>query len=140
MKRIIFYLLPVFLVLISSCSDDSGGTITDPFGSGGLGGGGTGGGSVTFTISTTTGQQGEVTFNATPSANVKITKVTVGLPAQQLSDEYTDDGTIVYNANQIVPINTYTGVATGQQWTFQFEGTLASDNQTFNVTSNYTIP
>lgn len=138
MKRILCYLIPIFLVLTVSCSDDSSGTITDPFGSGGLGGGGNG--SVTFTISTTNGQQGEVTFNATPSANVKITKVTVGLPAQQLSDEYTDDGTIVYNANQIVPINTYTGVATGQQWTFQFEGTLASDNQTFNVTSNYTIP
>lgn len=138
MKRIIIYLLPILIIALASCSDDSGGTVTDPFGSGGLGGGGNG--SVTFSISTTNGQQGEVTFNASPSVNVKITKVIVGLPAQQLSDEYAGDANTVFNANQVVPIETYTGVASGQQWTFQFEGTLASNNQAFNVTSNYTIP
>ena len=137
MKQITIYLLSILFMLFTGCSEDSNNS--NPTGLI-LGGGGTGGGSVTIAISITTGQQGEVTFNATPSVNVKITKVTVSLPAQQLSNEFTDDGSTVYNANQVVPIDTYTGVATGQEWTFQFEGTLASNNQTFNVTSNYTIP
>ena len=134
MKRIIFYLLPIFLLLIASCSDDSTGTVTDPFGVGG------GGGSVTFTISTTQDQQGGVTFNATPSVAVKITKVTVALPAQQFTDPLQGDGTTVYPASQPVQLEVYTGVASGQQWTFQFEGTLSSNNEAFNVTTNYTIP
>ncbi len=137
MKRIIFYLLPMFLLLIASCSDDSTGTITDPFGGGGLGGGN---GSVTFTISSTQDQQGGVTFNATPSVAVKITKVTVALPAQQFTDLLQGDGTTVFQANQPAGLEVYSGVSSGQQWTFQFEGTLSSNNETFNVTSNYTIP
>lgn len=138
MKRLIIYLLPILIMTLASCSEDSTGTVTDPFGTGGIGGGNNS--AVTFTISSTNGQQGEVIFNATPSVSVKITKVTVSLPAQQFTDPLAGDGTTVYNANQAVTLETYTGVASGQQWTFQFEGTIESNNQTFNVTSNYTVP
>lgn len=139
MKKITILSIAFLLSIITGCSDDT--SVTSPASGGlGVGGGGTGGGSVTFTISSTTGQQGEVIFNATPSVSVKITKVTVSLPAQQFTDPLAGDGTTVYNANQLVTLETYTGVSSGQQWTFQFEGSLSSNNETFNVTSNYTIP
>jgi len=139
MKKLFLYIISFALLLIIGCSDDSGsGSPTDPFGGGG-GNGGTGG-NVSFTISTTQGTQGGIIFNATPSANVKITKVTVSLPAQTFTDEITGDGTTVYNANTAVELAEYTGVASGQQWTFKFEGTTSDNNQTFDVTSNYTIP
>jgi hypothetical protein len=139
MKKLILYLFSISILLITSCSDDSGGgTLTDPFGGGTGGTGGTGG--VTFTISSTQGNQGGVIFTASPSVDIKVTKVTVSLPAQQFNDVLTDPGTTVFPANQAVLLGEYTGVATGQQWTFQFEGTLVSNNQAFNVTSNYTVP
>lgn len=135
MKKLLLIFISLFFIWITGCSDDAGGTITDPFGSGGT----SGTGNVTFTVSSTQGQQG-VIFIATPSVSIKITKVTVSLPAQQFTDVLTDDGTTTYNANQAVQLDEYTGVASGQQWTFQFEGTIASNNQAYNVTSNYTIP
>ena len=134
MKKIISFIL-IYLFFITGCNNNSGGGITDPFGTGN----GTRTGSVTFTMSTQQGQQG-VIFIATPSVAVKITKVTVSLPAQQFNDVLQGDETTVYNANQIVQLDEYTGVASGQQWTFQFEGTIANNNQAFNVTTNYTVP
>jgi len=136
MKKSFILIVVLAFIGLLSCSDDQGGTVTDPFGTGGTGG--TGG--VTFTVSSTQGNQGGVIFTATPSVDVKITKVTLSLPAQQFNDVLQGDGTTVYPANQAVQLDEYTGVATGQQWTFQFEGNLASNNQAFNVTANYTIP
>lgn len=137
MKKIIFTLFALLLI-ITACHNDSGvGGITDPFGTGT--GGTTGGGNVTFTISAQQGQQG-IIFLATPSVAVKLTKVTISLPAQNFNDVVQGDGTTVYNANQAVQIEEYTGVASGQQWTFRFEGTIANNNQAYNVTSNYTVP
>ena len=135
MKKIISISLLLITIIILGCQDDSNTGVTDPFGTGTN----TGTGNVTFSMSTTQGQQG-VIFVATPSVAVKITKVTVSLPAQQFTDVLTDDGTTVFNANEGVQLDEYTGVASGQQWTFQFEGSLANGGQAFNVTSNYTIP
>ena len=137
MKKIIQLLSIIIIAGITgiSCSDNSsGGGLTNPFG----GGTGTTGG-VTFSISSMQGQQGGTVFTTTPTVSVKITKVTISLPAQQFTDVIQGDGTTVFNANQAVEINEYIGVAAGQLWTFQFEGTIASDNQAFNVTSNYTV-
>ncbi len=138
MKKLILFLLPILFLAITSCDDSSGVTNPNGGGIGGIGGGG-GGGSVTFTIGTSQGEQGGIYFTAAPSVAVKITKVTVSLPAQQFSDVLQGDGTTVYNANEAVLLEEYVGVANGQQWTFQFEGSLAGNNQTFNVTSNYTV-
>ncbi|MBK8944756.1 MAG: hypothetical protein IPM32_05715 [Ignavibacteriae bacterium] len=140
MKKLILLLLPILFLSITSCDDSAG--VTNPTGGGigGIGGGGgTGTGSVTFTIGTSQGEQGGIYFTAAPSVAVKITKVTVSLPAQQFSDVLQGDGTTVYNANEAVLLQEYVGVENGQQWTFQFEGSLAGNNQTFNVTSNYTV-
>lgn len=126
------------MALIISCDDNTTtGSITDPFGIGGTGGG-TGG--VTFTIGSQQGENGGILFHATPSVAVKVAKVTCSLPAQNFTDVVEGDANTIFNANEAVGIQEYTGVASGQQWTFKFEGTLASNNQAFNVTSNYTVP
>ena len=137
MKKIlsIFFVLSYFLLI--SCDDDTTGGVTNPFGTGGLGGGT---GNVTFTIGSQQGEQGGILFHCTPSVDVKITKVTCSFPAQDYTYPLTDDGTTVYSANNAYEIMEFTGVESGQQWTFKFEGTLASNNQSFNVTSNYTVP
>jgi hypothetical protein len=143
MKKVVIFIILLLISIISACSDNTSG-VTNP-GTGGLGGlggigrGGNTGGNVTFTIGTTDGQQGGILFYATPSAAVKITQVTISLPAQQFNDILTDNGTTVYNANEAVGLREYTGIEAGQQWTFKFEGTLASNNTAFTVTSNYTV-
>jgi hypothetical protein len=143
MKKLIIYLVPILFVFTMSCSDDSANGVTNPIGGGGIGGpggGGTNTGSVSFTIGTTQGNQGGTLFFATPNVAVKITQVTLSLPAQQFNEVIQDDGTTVYEANVAVGLQEFTGVESGQQWTMKFEGTIASNNQAFSVTQNYTIP
>ena len=137
MKNLFIITICLLFVGFIGCSDDTGSGVTDPFGTGGTTGGT---GNVTFTMGSQQGENGGVLFYCTPSVDVKITKVTCSLPAQNFNDELIDDGTTVYKANEAVGIQEYSGVASGQQWTFKFEGTLASNNQVFNVTSNYTVP
>ena len=136
MKKSLLYLLPLVLFLINACNDDSSGNITSPFGQGLQGSSG----GVSFTMSAYQGQNGGMIFTVSPSVAVKITKVTVSLPSQQFTDVLQGDGSTQFNANQAVELEEYTGVGSGQQWTFQFDGTLASNSQAFNVTANYTIP
>lgn len=139
MKKTILFLISIILVLSTACSDDQGGSVTDPFGTGGIGGTG----NVTFTISSKLDQQGGATFSATPSVAIKLSKITASVAAQQYSESAQYDGATVINANVTEEFAEYpagSGVASGQQWTFQFEGTLASNNHAYNVTSNYTIP
>lgn len=133
MKKILSAILILATLIIISCDDDATGSITDPFGTGGTG-------SVTFTVGSQQGENGGILFYASPSVAVKITQVTCSLPAQNFNDVVEGDGTTVYNANEAVGIEEYTGVNSGQQWTFKFEGTIASNNQAFTKTSNYTVP
>ena len=140
------YLVSIFMILLmfilTSCKSDS----SNPTSTGGLGGGtgpGGGGGSVTFAMSTKAGpSQGGTLFVITPSAAVVITSLTISLPAQNLSDPFTGDGTTVFPANQAQTLSQeYLGVATGQKWVFVFTGKLGSSTGTaFTVTSNFTIP
>lgn len=142
MKKLILLTFSITLIFICSCDDTAttGGTLTDPFN---IGGGGGGTGTVTITISSRTGQQGETIFSGTPSAAVTLSVLTVSVPAQQYSESFNFDGTTVVSANvteDLVQYPANSGVARGQQWTFQFQGTLASNGQAYNITSNYTIP
>ena len=141
MKKIFLFSGFFLLLLIYACSDDAVSGVTSPLG-GGIGGTG-GTGTVTITISSRVGQQGETIFSGTPSAAVTLSTLTVSVPAQQYSESFNFDGTTVVNANvteDLVQYPANSGVARGQQWTFQFQGALASNNQAFNVTANYTIP
>jgi hypothetical protein len=137
MKKLIFTFVATIFLLIGGCSDDSGSGTTDPFGTGG--GGGTGG--VTFTISHRQGDQGGIMFTVRPSTAVTVTQYTCSLPAQQFSETYEGDGTTVYPGNQVYDIAEFTGVASGQQWTFNIKGKIGSaTGQNYDVNTNYTVP
>ncbi len=141
-KTVLAFLTIAVFMFFNSCSDNSGGgTSTDPFG-GGIGGGGTGGtGNVVFTIGHTQGQNGGILFTAKPSVDVTVTEFTMNLPEQNLSDKYQGDGTTVFKAGTVYSLEEYTGVATGQKWTFNFKGKIGSSTGTaYDVNSNYTIP
>lgn len=125
-------LLIFFSLIIFSCKKDS----SNP--SSPIIGGSTG--SVTFTIGQRQGNQG-IIFTAKPSAAVIITQITVSLPAQSYQDVLQGDGQTVFQSGQTYDLDEYTGVASGQLWTFKFEGKLGSaQGQLYTVTSNYTVP
>ncbi|MCC6866998.1 MAG: hypothetical protein IT280_12660 [Ignavibacteria bacterium] len=125
MKKTLLLFLPVFIITIAiiSCGDNTTGT--------GLG-------SVTFTMGTQQGPNGGTQFTWSPSKSVKVTKLILGTTG--FSDTITDNSGTVYTGNQTWAYpNEYTGVTTGQQWTFNFTGTDSS-NQAYTSTANLTIP
>ncbi len=130
MKKTLLLFIPVFIlaILFTACSKNDTGT-------GLLGNTNT----VTFTMGTQTGAGGGVQFTWQPSVDVKVTKLI--LSTTGFSDTITDNSGSTYTANQPWAYgNEYTGVTSGQQWQFNFTGTLASNNQAFTSTANLTIP
>ena len=93
---------------------------------------------VTIEIGSQNGEQESVEFLFKPNVDIKITKVDVQMGGA--TDEVTGDGTTVYAGNSWYTLAGYTGVESGQQWSFTFSGTIASNNQNYSVTSNYTVP
>ena len=79
-------------------------------------------------------------FTAKPSAAATVTQITVSLPAQNFNDVLQGDGQTVFQGGTVYDLDEYTGVTSGQQWTFKFEGKLGSaQGQPYDVTSNYTV-
>lgn len=134
MKTFGFLFIVIFLTLtLVSCKKKDSSEPTNP-----IGGGTTG---VNFTIGQRAGTQGGIIFTAKPSTNITISKVTVSLPAQGYEDILQGDGQTVFVGGETYDLDEYSGVASGQQWTFKFEGKLGSaQGQPYNVTSNYTVP
>lgn len=129
MKKTVLLFIPVFIlaILIAGCSKNDTGT--------GLLGNSN---AVTFTMGVQNSTNG-VQFTWQPSVDVKVTKLI--LSTTGFSDTITDNSGTTYTANQPWAYgNEYTGVTTGQQWQFNFTGTLASNNQAFTSTANLTIP
>ncbi len=147
MKKIVFPFAVLLLLLAYNGCGKSAPSPTGPSG-GGLGGilngnNGNGGNnsSVKFTIGVTQGSQGGILFTAMPSTNVTVNEFTINLPSQNLSDTYPGDGTTVYQGGTVYSLEEYTGVASGQQWSFNFKGNVgSSQGQAYDVTVNYTIP
>ena len=139
MKKLLIVFLPLLFIFFNGCSNNGTGTGSDPFGGGGIGGGGTG--SVTWTISQRQGDNGGIMFTAKPSVAVTVTSVAISLPAQNFNDPVQGDGQTVYQPGQFYDISEYTGVASGQQWTFAFQGKVGSSTGTaYTANSNYTVP
>lgn len=126
------YSIIILALIFASCKKSDSGGPTGPI----LGGGG-----ATFTIGQQQGNQGGIMFTVKPSTNVTSTQVFVSLPAQSFQDTLQGDGQTVYQGGQTYDLVEYGGVASGQQWTFKFEGKLGSaQGQAYSVTSNYTVP
>jgi len=120
------------------CSEDGG---TNPVG-GGFGNN-PGGGNVTFTVTSVNDpQQGTTNFAFKPSVDVTVTSIVVSVPAENFTYTETNPNPAeVFTAAEGFSLTGYTGVATGQQWTFQVKGNIGTANgQAYDVTVNYTIP
>ncbi len=81
MKKLLFF-IPLLLLLIAGCSSDKSGN--NPLGGIGTVGGGTGGGTggtgtVTWTIGQRQGDQGGTMLTASPSVAVTVTQVIVSV-------------------------------------------------------------
>lgn len=94
--------------------------------------------SVTIEIDVQQGQEGSIEFLFKPNVDIKVTKVDAQMG--DFTDELSGDGTTVYSANNWYTLAAYNGVESGQQWSFTFTGTIANNNQNYNVTSTYTVP
>ena len=96
---------------------------------------------VSFQISQQYGQSGGVDFLFRPSVDVKISRVICIYQAQQIADTINNQFTnYVYSKDSVYFINEYIGVQNGQQWNFNFTGSLpGNNNSSYNVTSNYTV-
>jgi hypothetical protein len=130
MKKTLQLFIPALLIALSITACGSNDTGTGLLG--------TGTNTVNFTMGTQQGTNG-TQFTWQPSVDVKITQLI--LSTTGFADTITDNSGQIYTANQqwVYP-NEYTGVTTGQQWQFVFNGTTTSNNQAFTSTVNYTIP
>jgi hypothetical protein len=130
MKKTLQLFIPALLIALSITACGSNDTSSGLLG--------TGTNTVNFTMGTQQGTNG-TQFTWQPSVDVKITQLI--LSTTGFADTITDNSGQIYTANQqwVYP-NEYTGVTTGQQWQFVFNGTTTSNNQAFTSTVNYTIP
>lgn len=137
MKQLLFALLAVTVIYISSCGSDSSG-------SGGLGpNGGGGGNTVTFTMTGAVDPNNSQNYNFgfKPSVDVKLTTLIASLAAQGFADTI-QNGNPTYNFSKDTTylFGPYTGIQTGQAWSFKFTGTVTSSNTAYTSTSNFTVP
>jgi hypothetical protein len=131
MRQILFLTLLAALLFVWGCNNDDSGT--NPFGPGGNG-------NVTFTMQGQ-GTQTSYEFYFQPSVNVKLSRILASLPAQSYTDTVPNNNpNYIFSKDTAYTWYPYTGVNTGQQWTFTFTGTIASDNAAFTVSSNFNVP
>lgn len=135
--KIILTILVVFIsVYITGCNNS--GDVTDPNGLGGPGG--PGGNTVNFTMQGS-GNAQSFSFTFQPAVDVKLNYLIASLPAQPFTDSVPNpDPNFVFTSTQAHTWHPYSGIQSGQQWTFKFSGTTTSNNQAFTSTVNFTIP
>lgn len=140
MKKLFILFLPLLFFFLSGCSNDSGGSGSNPFGTGGTGGGT---GNVTITVAVVQDGQGQQYFQFTPSTSVVVNQVRLQCTAQQVDETVQGDGQTVYTTTDgfsVGPLNQ--GILqTGQQWNFTITGKVGSATGTaFTATPIYTVP
>ena len=134
MKTVLVVLVAFSLVYLAGCNNSD---VVDPNGS--IGGTGTGN-TVNFTMQGS-GNNQSYDFAFQPAVDVKLNYLIASVPALQFSDSVTNpDPTFVFTSTQFHTWYAYTGVESGQQWTFKFNGSTSSSNQSFTSTVNFTIP
>ncbi|MCB0725102.1 MAG: hypothetical protein KDC73_10375 [Ignavibacteriae bacterium] len=133
--KILYLVLVVFIsVYIAGCNNSD---VVDP--NSGINGTGTGN-TVNFTMQGS-GTSQSYDFQFTPGVDVKLNYLIASLPAQQFSDSVPNTNpSTVFSSGQSYSWYPYTGVQTGQQWSFTFNGTTVSSNQSFTSTVSFTIP
>ena len=135
--KIILTILVVFVsVYITGCNNSD---VTDP--NSGINGKGDGNGNtVNFTMQGAANGQ-NYTFAFQPAVDVKLNYLIASLPAQSFVDSVSNpDPNFVFVSTQAHTWYDYTGVQSGQQWSFKFNGTTVSTNQAFTSTVTFNVP
>ena len=94
-----------------------------------------------FQITQQAGLNGGTEFLFKPSFNVMISRIVSKYVAQQFADtiNYTNVN-YVYSKDTTYVINEYTGVENGQQWVFEFTGSLpGQNNSNYKISTNYRV-
>ncbi len=93
-----------------------------------------------FQISQRTTPTGSTQFLFRPGVNINISRIVSRYSPEQFADTLTYSNTAyVYSKDTTYIINNYLGVQNGQQWNFDFTGTIPGQvNSNYNVTVNYT--
>jgi len=95
---------------------------------------------VTFNITQEITQTGSMQFMFKPGTDIKISQITSKLPAEQFSDTLTyGNPNYLYSKDTTYIINRYVNVYAGQQWIFEFTGTVPGSNTQYNKAINYTV-
>ncbi len=133
--KIFFLILAIFVsVYITGCNNNA---VTDP--NSGIGGTGTGN-TVNFTMNGS-GTTQSYNFTFQPQVDVRLNYLIASLPAQQFSDSVPNTTpSTVFSSSQAYGWYDYSGVQSGQQWTFKFNGSTVNNNQAFTSTVNFTVP
>jgi hypothetical protein len=129
--QIKIFLIVAFLVAVTVSGCSKGGNILGPNNTNNQ---------VSFAISQQAGYYGGTQFLFKPSVDVKISRIISNYPAQQFSDTLSyANVNYVYSKDTVYIINEYTGIQNGQQWNFNFSGSVpGQQNPNYNVTINYT--
>ena len=95
---------------------------------------------VSFQISQRPSPAGNTQFMFKPNMNINISRIVSRFEAQPFRDSLNYTNTAyVYSKDTTYIINSYEGVENGQQWNFEFTGSVPGQpNSTYSVTSNYT--
>ncbi len=98
-------------------------------------------GQVSFQISQQAGYYGGTEFLFKPSVDIKLSRIISKYQPQQFADTINFANiNYVYSKDTTYIISEYVGVQQGQQWNFNFTGSLpVQTNSNYNVNVNYTV-
>ncbi len=95
---------------------------------------------VSFSISQEVTQTGSMQFRFKPGSDIKISRLISRYPAEQFTDTLTyGNPNYIYSKDTVYIINNYINVVSGQQWIFDFAGSIPGSNSQYNVSANYTV-
>ena len=127
-KKNKYLILSVSAVLLliwqSGCGNDS---VTGPANN-----------SVTFRMMNQPGTHGGTEFLFRPNVDVKINEIVSSLPP--LYDTVLNSSNYQFSKDTFYIIREFNNISSGQQWNFQFFGTVISTNAGFIVTTSYDVP
>lgn len=130
MSKILILIMFTVMMLVAASGCNNNGSVLGPNQNS----------NVSFSISQQVTQTGSMQFMFKPGENIKISRLISKFPAEQFADTLTyGNPNYVYSKDTTYIINRYVNVYSGQQWIFDFTGTIPGSNSQYNVAINYTV-
>lgn len=122
--------LLIFAILIAAAGCNNNGSVMGPEQNS----------NVSFAISQQVTPTGSMQFMFKPAADIKVSRLISKFPAEQFADTLTyGNPNYVYSKDTTYIINRYVNVYSGQQWIFDFTGTIPGSNSQYSKAVNYTV-